>query len=177
MSKQTDLQGRLAPVLLQSNVLLKSPQCRREGWNWCQPSTSCSFPPCCSSLCPRQAFYCFFPCPLPFSDINSLFLLFLIRNKEKQQGRCAVLPAAGLSAASQHHAVGWPLPQLHFTLNPHPLPSAAIGMLQPRASLLRGEHRACSSSFRQRESSCQRRGEPCSIRSIKGRKSLHRDGL
>lgn len=96
MNKQIDLQGGSASVLLQPNVLFNAAQCRREGWNRCQTSISHGFLPRCSSLCPRQALYCFFPCPLPFSDINNSFLLFLIRNKKEQQGRSAALPTAGL---------------------------------------------------------------------------------
>lgn len=168
MNKQTDLQGGSASAVLQSDVLLNTARCRREGWNRCQPSISHGFPPRCSSLHPRQALYCLFPCPLPFSNISNSFLLFLIGNKKEQQGHSAALPAAGSPAASQRSAAGWPLPPLHFTpthvaltilspgkkttmenshsdlflksgallpvlgislTDPHPLPSAATGLL------------------------------------------------
>lgn len=111
MNKQTDLQDREVPVLLQPNMLFNTAWCRTEGWNWCQPSISHGFPPCCSSLRARQALYCFFPCPLPFSDINNSFSLLLMGNKKEQQGSTAVLSAAGLPTARQL------LPMLHFTLN------------------------------------------------------------
>lgn len=112
MNKQTDLQDRKVSVLLQPNTLFNTAWCRTEGWNWCQPSISHGFPPCCSSLRARQALYCFSPCPLPFSDINNSFSLFLMGNKEEQRGSTAALSAAGLPTARQ------PLPALRFTLRP-----------------------------------------------------------
>lgn len=184
MSKQTDLQGRLASVLLQSNVLLNAACCRRKGWNWCQPSTSRSFPPRCSSLRPRQALYCFFPCPLPFSDINSLFLLFLIWNKEEQQGRCAMLPAAGLPGRQPVPCCGVATAAASF----HPEPTS-LALSSHRDAAIESitspwRASACSSSFRQSMFPGTARGENSPAPSghsqpIEERKtqSLHRDGL